>query len=119
MGWWPLGAADDAPRLGQGGGGADSGQAANPESMFGTISGYIADGFTGAASDANNAAAAWAGKAREKVTERMAGGLPGYGELWQIGADGVEVTRAGKIVAAAVVVGLGLLLLGGGKRGRW
>lgn len=117
-----------------GGGGADSGQAANGGGgLWGAVTSWGNDfwdaadpaqlgsgGVVGAGpGEVSAEAKSWGDKLKEGLARRAAGGLPGYGELWQIGADGVEVTPAGKIVAAAVVVGLGMLLLGGGKRGRW
>lgn len=114
-----------------GGGGADSGQAASGGGLWGAVTSW-GNGFWGAADPASLAsggvvgsgpieisdeAKSWTEKLQTGVKQRMAGGLPGYGDLWEIGANGVQVTQAGKLVAAAVVVGLGLLMFGG-KRGR-
>lgn len=95
-----------------GGGGADSGQASSG-GFLDRITGAIAGGFVGMADDAGAAVDGWTDKAKEKVSSRIGESLPGYGDLWAFGADGVEVTRAGKIVLGAMLAGLALLMMGG------
>lgn len=108
-----------------GGGGADSGQASSGGWLSGLMSwkapwasgdpAQLASGGVAGSGPGEVSAEAesWTDKLKAGVAQRMAGGLPGYGDLWAIGADGVEVTRAGKIVLGAMLAGVALLMMEG------
>lgn len=100
-----------------GGGGADSGQAANAGG--GGWSGWL-DGFWSGA-DAGalggggvvaspEATTRWTETIKERAADTMLGKYPGYGSLWTFGPGGVAVTMAGKLAAAGLVLGIVLLM---------
>lgn len=112
-----------------GGGGADSGQAANRGG--GWLSAILPDGWSPPWASGDAGALASGGVAPVQGTapiaggdsswvDRLAGDLPGYGSLWSIEGGAVQVTSSGKLVliGAGLVVAF-LVFGGGGRRGRW
>lgn len=107
-----------------GGGGADSGQAAEKadESWLSWGAGLITGGFEGMERDGNSAAASVvdgmaaiggraAENARKIVTDGALGEYPGYGSLWAYDG-GVQVKPKGWAVLGAAAVALFLVLKG-------
>lgn len=120
-----------------GGGGADSGQAANRGG--GWLSAIVPDGWSApwASGDAGALASGgvapvqgtapiaggvsrWVERLADSAADSVAGDLPGYGSLWSIEGGAVQVTSSGKLVliGAGLVVAF-LVFGGGGRRGRW
>lgn len=108
-----------------GGGGADSGQAANRGG--GWLSAILPDDWTPpwASGDAGQLASGGVGGLVNRIADgaqqaQQIMDAPGYGSLWSIEAGAVQLTSSGKLV----LIGAGLLVAflvfgGGGRRGRW
>lgn len=108
-----------------GGGGADSGQAANrPRGFFAGVAdglgalwgaadpGALAGGGVANGQDTNAAAESWTERLKGGATDAVLGQYPGYGSLWTYDG-GVNVTRMGQITLGGLAVAFGLLMFGG------
>lgn len=100
-----------------GGGGADSGQAANPVAAAAggwSIWDIVPDlgGIDGKPDLPNVPAAAWTERLETGAKNAVLGQYPGYGSLWTYDG-GVQVTRAGQVALGGLAVVFGLLMFGG------